>query len=318
MAKRVRIYEFGPSSVMKVEDFDPSELSCGEDQIVVQIKAFGVNPVETYIRSGQYGSLPELPYTPGKDGAGFVSRVGSKVTTFQPGNRVWITGSVTGSYAEYCVCKVEDVHHLPDSISIEQGASLGIPYRTAYRALKLIGKAKEGQAVLIHGATGGVGTACLQFAKSMNLSPIVATTSSADPAIIGRLKDDGAHIVTTHGNLELGVPVDIIIENLANANLGVDLKFLKPNGRVVVVGSRGDVSISPRDLMRCEGSIHGMVGPGSITDKMEADRMIQRGLESGELLPRVGSIFSVNQIQDAHEEVITHASGTKGKIVVLV
>ena len=81
MDKRVRIYEFGPSSVMKVDEFDPSELVCGKDPIVILIKAFGVNPVETYIRSGQYGSLPELPYTPGRDGAAFVSRMGSKVTT---------------------------------------------------------------------------------------------------------------------------------------------------------------------------------------------------------------------------------------------
>ena len=152
----------------------------------------------------------------------------------------------------------------------------------------------------------------------MNLGPIVATTSSSDPVIINRLKDDGADIVTTHGNLSLGVKVDLIIENLANANLGIDLKLLKHKGRIVIVGSRGDVFISPRDLMLCEGSIHGMVGPGSFQEKMEADQMIQRGIEAGSLMPRVGSLFEIERICEAHDEVISHACGTKGKIVVVV
>jgi NADPH2:quinone reductase len=319
MARRVRVNRFGPSSVLELEDFDPAiELSCGENDIVVCMKAFGVNPVETYIRNGTYSALPALPYTPGKDGAGIVHSIGSRVDRFKIGDRVWITGSHSGTYAEFSVCPQSGVHQLPDRVDFTQGACLGIPYRTAYRAMKLIGGAKEGESILIHGATGGVGTACIQFAKAMKLHPIIASTSSRHPDVIQRLKDDGADIVTTHGNLNLGTTVDLVIENLANANLGIDLKLLNRGGRIVVVGSRGEVTVDPRDLMRSEGSIRGMMGAGSASDKQEADTQIEMGLETGVLKPRVGTIFSLESIAEAHDEVISHSKGTTGKIVVCI
>jgi NADPH2:quinone reductase len=152
----------------------------------------------------------------------------------------------------------------------------------------------------------------------MGLGPIVASTSSSDPVIIQSLKDDGADIVTTHGNLELGLKVDIIIENLANANLGIDLKLLTTGGRVIVVGSRGEVTINPRDLMRCEGIIHGMVGAGSFQDKVEADEAIQKGIESGKLIPRIGSVFTLENIGHAHDEVINRTSCIRGKVIVRI
>ena len=319
MARRVRVHEFGSSSVLKLESFDADkDLKCADDQLVVEIHAVGINPVETYIRSGQYASLPELPYTPGKDGAGCVYRVGALVTSFKPGDRVWITGTLSGSYAEYCLCSCSDVHSLPAHLSFEQGACLGIPYRTAYRALKSLGNAQAGKSVLIHGATGGVGTACLQLARTIGMGPIIATTSSVDTTIIQSLKDDGADIVTTHGNSELGILVDLIVENLASANLGTDLKLLKKGGCVIVVGSRGEVTINPRDLMRCEGSIRGMVGAGSNEDKIAADAAIQSGIESDQLIPRVGTVFTLDEISLAHDEVIQHTSCKRGKVIVRI
>ena len=223
---------------------------------------------------------------------------------------------MSGAYAQYCVCNREDVHPLPDSVTFEEAAALGIPYRTAYRALSLVAQAKRGESVLVHGATGGVGIAALQFAKILGLGPIMATTSSNDEAVVAMLKLNGADEVGRHGEFTQAFKVDVIIENLANVNLAKDLKALKKNGRVVLVGNRGEVTINPRDLMRCEGSIRGMVGPGSVEDRAVIDSAIQEGLEAGLLKPVVGHVFPLKEIAAAHDEVMSHSRGTRGKIVV--
>lgn len=313
--KKVVVREFGTSEVLNIETCDMSELTVGDDQVLVKVEAFGINPVETYIRSGKYDPLPKLPYIPGVDGAGTVISIGKNVKNISVGHRVWLTGSVTGTYAQYCVCNSIEVHPLPDKLSFAQGASVGIPYRTAYRALVNKAHAKKGESVLVHGATGGVGIAALQIARMLGLGPIIGTTSSTDPEVRKLLVESGASMVTGHG--EIGdIKVDIIIENLANVNLGNDLKLLKKQGRVVVVGNRGEAQINPRDLMKCEGSIIGMVGAGSAEEKKEIDAAIQKGLELGELSPLVGIVYPLSHLAEAQDEVISHSQGTRGKIVV--
>jgi NADPH2:quinone reductase len=122
--------------------------------------------VETYIRAGTYARLPELPYTPGNDGAGVIEKVGADVSEFKPGDRVYTAGSVTGTYAEFAVCKKEQVHPLPENVSFAQGAAMGTPYATAYRGLLQRAGAEPGETVLVHGASGGVGTAAVQLARA--------------------------------------------------------------------------------------------------------------------------------------------------------
>src|SRR4029434_4196130 len=112
---------------------------------LVQIHATGVNPVETYIRAGTYARLPELPYTPGNDGAGVVEQVGSGVTEFNPGDRVYTGGSISGKHAEFALCEKKHVHPLPANVSFAQGAAVGTPYATAYRGLLQRGDAKPGE-----------------------------------------------------------------------------------------------------------------------------------------------------------------------------
>ena len=119
---------------------------------------------ETYIRAGMYARLPELPYTPGNDGAGVVEQVGADVSEFKAGDRIYTAGSISGTYAEFALCKNEQVHPLPANVSFAQGAAIGTPYATAYRGLLQRGDAKPGETVLVHGASGGVGTAAVQLA----------------------------------------------------------------------------------------------------------------------------------------------------------
>src|SRR4030067_2784317 len=131
--KAIRIHEFGNPEVMKIEEVPDPKLGAG--QVAVRIYAAGVNPVDAYIRSGLYPLKPELPFTPGMDAAGVVEAIGDGVKKFNPGERVYIAGTISGSYAEKAVCKEAQVHPLPQKLSYAQGAAVGVPYGAAYRAL---------------------------------------------------------------------------------------------------------------------------------------------------------------------------------------
>src|SRR5205814_88490 len=228
----------------------------GLGQVLVLMHAIGVNPVETYIRAGTYARLPELPYTPGNDGAGVVEQVGADVSEFKAGDRVYTAGSVTGAYAEFALCKKEQVHPLPANVSFAQGAAMGTPYATAYRGLFQRADAKPGETVLVHGASGGVGTAAVQLARARGLRAFGTAGSDEGRKLV---REQGADEVFDHRapehfiqimNATGGRGVDVILELLANVNLGKDLTILAKGGRVAIIGSRGRVEIDPRDVMQ--------------------------------------------------------------------
>src|SRR5258708_11038907 len=171
--KAIRVHEFGVPSVLKLEEIpDPKP---GPGELLVRVKAAGVNPVDAYIHTGTYVRKPPLPYTPGQDGAGEVETVGADVRGFKAGDRVYIAGAGhtvagVGTYAERAICAPSQLHRLPVRASFGQGAALGVPYCTAYRALFHRAAAKPGETVLVHGATGGVGIAAVQLAHGRGLT----------------------------------------------------------------------------------------------------------------------------------------------------
>jgi NADPH2:quinone reductase len=169
--KAILVHEFGGPEVLRLEDVPTPQPGSG--QVLVRMHAIGVDPVETYIRAGTYARLPALPYTPGNDGAGVVEQIGSDVNEFEPGDRVYTAGSVSGTYAEFALCKTEQVHRLPENVSFAQGAAMGTPYATAYRGLLQRASAKPGETVLVHGASGGVGTAAVQLARARGLRVVL-------------------------------------------------------------------------------------------------------------------------------------------------
>ena len=162
--KAIRVDEFGGLEVLRIEEVPTPQP--GPNQVLVRMHATGINPVETYIRAGTYARLPKLPYTPGNDGAGVIEQIGESVAEFEPGDRVYTAGSVSGTYAEFALCKADQVYPLPANVSFAQGAAIGTPYATAYRGLFQRGHAKPGETVLVHGASGGVGTAAVQLARA--------------------------------------------------------------------------------------------------------------------------------------------------------
>src|ERR1700757_3306602 len=294
----------------------------GPGEVLVRIQAAGVNPVETYIRAGSYARLPQLPYTPGNDGAGVVEQVGADVNEFKPGDRVYTAGSISGTYAEFALCKTEQVHPLPANVAFAQGAAMGTPYATAYRGLFQRADAKPGETVLVHGASGGVGTAAVQLARARGLR-VFGTAGSDEGLKLAR--EQGAHEVFDHRgpdhfeqvmNASGGRGVDVIVELLANVNLGNALTILANGGRVAIIGSRGRVEINPRDAMQRDVDLRGMVLPNTPPAELASiHAALVAGLENGTLRPVIGKEFPLSDAAQAHRAVME--SGALGKIVLL-
>lgn len=277
--KAIRVHEFGDPEVLRLEEVATPRP--GPGQVLVRMHAIGVNPVETYIRAGTYPQKPALPYTPGNDGAGVVEQVGppsvattsgatsASVTEFKPGDRVYTAGSISGTYAKFALCKTAQVHPLPANVSFAQGSAMGTPYATAYRGLFQRAQAKPGETVLIHGASGGVGTAAVQLARARGVR-VFGTAGSDEGRKLAR--EQGAHEVFDHRAADqfeqimkatLGRGVDVIVELLANVNLGKDLTILAKAGRVAIIGSRGRVEIDPRDAMQRDVDLRAMTMPNT-------------------------------------------------------
>jgi NADPH2:quinone reductase len=318
--KAIRVHEFGGPEVLRLEDVPRPHLGPGE--VLVRMHAAGVNPVETYIRAGTYTRLPELPYTPGNDGAGVVEQIGADVTEFKPGDHVYTAGSISGTYAEFALCKKEQVHPLPANVPFAQGAAIGTPYATAYRGLLQRADAEPGETVLVHGASGGVGTAAVQLARSRGLR-VFGTAGSDEGLKLAR--EQGAHEVFDHcapDHFEQimkatgGHGVDMIVELLANVNLGKDLTILAKGGRVVIIGSRGRVEIDPRDTMQRDADIRGMVLPNTPPAELASiHAALVAGLENGSLRPVIGKEFPLAEAAQAHRAVME--SSAFGKIVLV-
>ena len=316
--KAIRVHEFGGPEVLRLEEVPNPAASPG--QIVIGVKAVGVNPVDTYIRAGTYAFKPSLPYTPGMDASGVVEAVGQGVTRVKEGDRVYVAGTLTGTYAAKTVCAETQVHRLAAKISFQQGAAVNIPYATAYRALFQIGQARAGETVFIHGASGGVGVAAVQLARAAGLNVIGTGGTPKGRELVLR---EGAHHALDHRAADYldqlrsitgGRGADIIVEMLANVNLGKDLPLLAACGRVVVVGSRGPVEINPRDIMGRDGSIRAMsllVAPAEELAAIHA--AIYAGLENGTLRPVVGQEIPLAEAARAHKAVLE--PGAFGKIV---
>ena len=318
--KAIRVQEWGGPEVLRLEEVPDPEPGAG--QVLVRIRAAGVNPVDTYIRSGVYARKPNLPYTPGSDGAGTVAAVGAGVTRVRAGQRVDVAGSLTGTYAELALCGEAQVHPLADRVSFEQGAGINTPYATAYRALFWRAHALPGETVLVHGATGGVGTAGVQIARAHGMTVIGTGGTERGRAMV---REQGAHLALDHHasdyleqlmELTGGRGVDVILEMLSNVNLGKDLTVLAQGGRVVVIGSRGTVEINPRDAMARDAAILGMIlMNGNEKELSSIHAALVAGLETGALNPVVGEALPLADAPRAHQRVME--PGAQGKIVLV-
>jgi NADPH2:quinone reductase len=321
--RAIVVRQFGAPEVMQLEDV-PDPVPQG-GQVLIRIKAAGVNPVDTYIRSGNYARKPPLPYTPGSDGAGVVEAVGAGAGRFRPGQRVYFAAAaagLNGAYAGMVVCEESTVYALPDRISFEQGAGVNTPYATAARALIQRAAAQPAEWVLVHGASGGVGTAAVQMARALGMQ-VIGTAGTAEG--LDLVRREGAHHAVNHKDagyldevmrLTGGRGVDVILEMLANVNLEKDLTMVALRGRIAVVGNRGTIEIDPRKAMSKDAAILGVqLGLTPPDDLRRLHAFIGAGLENGTLTPVVGRTLPLGDAAKAHVAVME--AGAKGKIVLL-
>ena len=317
--RSVIVRDYGEPEVMKIEEAATPDPSAG--QVLVEIKAVGVNPVDTYLRTGIHAHAPKLPYTPGKDAAGVVSQVGPDVTRWSVGDRVYTADTLTGTYAEFALCREGQLGRLPDNVPFEQGAGVWTPYATSFRALFQKAKASTGERVLVHGASGGVGLAAVQWAKAAGLM-VLGTAGSAEGREL--VAAQGADHVFDHTDDDhfsqireaVDPGVDIIIEMLANRNLERDFECLAMFGRIVVVGNRGSIEFTPRLAMTKDATIYGMsLFNSSQWERDEIHEAIFQGLSNGTLKPHIGERFPLEEAPAAHHRIIE--SSAAGKIILL-
>lgn len=266
--KAIRVHEFGSPDVLKLEEVaDPIP---AHRQVMIRVKAIGVNPLEAVIRSGVLMSL-SFPYTPGEDAAGVIEAIGEGVTNVKVGDRVYGGKPLAGTYAELALYDATQVYPLPDNISFSQGAAIYSSYTTAYYALFNRGRGVPGETVLVHGASGGVGIAAVQLARSAGFRVLGTASSERGQALV---KQAGAHQVFDHSNPNYvqqiaeatnGKGIDLILEMKGDVNLGKDVELVAANGRIVVIGGKqvgaggtGSVEINPYTLIFKNASIMGL------------------------------------------------------------
>ena len=273
------------------------------------------------MRAGTYPLKPPLPYTPGSDGAGVVEAVGEGVKKVRANDRVYTGRTVSGSYAEYTLALEEEIHLLPAKVDFKQGAGIGSLWDRLSCAVS------PGEGARLPNRPG----ARCKWRRGPRGSSNWARHGSEgswhcrNARAWRSPKREGAHAVFDHSKagyqdeiLEAtgNRGVDIILEMLANVNLSHDTKLLANNGRVIVIGNRGEVTINPRELMGRRASIRGFTLWG-ITPTEEADihAGIFAGLENGTLRPVIGKELPLADASRAHKEILE--PGSAGKIVLI-
>lgn len=301
----------------------------GPGEVAVWMHASGVNPSDVKTRSGKRGPMAVKRQIPHSDGAGVIKRAGAGVDPARIGERVWIHNAAFrregGTCAEICVVPAEWVHALPDNISFEQGACLGIPAMTAHRALFCDGSVK-GKAVLVTGGAGAVGEMAIQLARWAGAAKIIATVSGPEKAeialaagadeIVNYRQQDVAEAVRAATG---GDGVDLIVEVEFGANLEASARALKPHGTIASYASEGErnPSLPFYDLMFLNARIQ-TVFMYTLTEPQRAAAVhdINAALSSGALTPRVAGVWELEDTATAHAAV--EAGDMIGTVVVRV
>jgi len=269
------------------------------------------------VKVGDY--VVTFPWTPGNDAAGTVAAIGAGVSKVKVGDRVYAQ-PLTGAYAELVLSNEAQVYPLPENVSFPQATCINIACRTAYYSLFELGKATSGQVVLVHGASGSVGSAAIQLAVDAGLTVIGTAGTDAGMQLV---QDLGAHYVFNHRQPDylnqiqaIANGVDIILEMAASANLPKDIHLINPGGHIIVIGGGKPVEVDPVTIIGSGVQIIG-VRLSLINDKLnqEIHAALYHKLETGSLRPIVDQEIPLAEASRAHEEL--EKSGSLGKICLI-
>ena len=324
---------YGSADRVRAGDMPDPELR--EDDVLVQIHAAGVNPLDSKIRSGEFKRiLPyRLPLILGNEVAGVVARVGSRVRRFKPGDEVYARpdqGRI-GAFAEFISITEADVAHKPKALTMEEAASIPLVGLTAWQALIERANLKKGQQVLIHAGSGGVGTFAIQLAKHIG-AVVATTTSTANLDLVKRLGADIAIDYTKDTFETILRDYDVVVNSLGTETLEKSLHVLKPGGQLISISGPPDpafakgidaswiVSLVVRLLsyrIRRKARRH-HVGYSFLLMRASGDQLreIAGLIDSGIIRAVVDRVFPFESTKEAMAYVETGRA--KGKVVVKV
>jgi NADPH2:quinone reductase len=293
----------------------------GAGQVLVQVHATSINPLDYQVRRGDYPDLVTLPSITGHDVSGVVEAVGPGVTAFAVGDEVWYTPQIfdgPGSYAEYHVASESIIGKKPSSLSHLEAASLTLVGGTAWEALVTRAALKVGESILIHGGAGGVGHVAIQLAKAIGAKVFTtvretnaefARSMGAD-VVIDYEKEDYVDVILRETK---GQGVDVVFDTIGGNTLSRSPDALAQLGRVVTI-----VDIAqPQNLVQAWGknaSIHFVFTRQNRGKLDELSALVERG----QLRPHVGAVYSLADIPLAHSRLETPNNGVQGKIAIAV
>jgi NADPH:quinone reductase-like Zn-dependent oxidoreductase len=303
--KAICFHEYGGPEVLKYENVPRPEPQHG--QILIQVRAAAVNPVDWKIREGWLASMIplQLPAIAGTDVAGVVMATGQGVTDFRVGQDVYgFVGIGSGAYAEYTTATIETIALQPQTLDYVQAASVPLVATTAWQALFEAGGLKEGQTVLVHGGAGGVGTFAVQLAK-MKGAYVLATASSQNVEFVKGLGADEVIDYTTTRFETVAHHVDVVLDLIGGETEQRSWGVLKPGG--ILVSTVGPPSQ--------EDAVKHHVRAAFVQAQPTAGLLkeIARLLDSGQIKPNVGKMFPMEQARQAQE--LKQHGHTRGKIV---
>jgi NADPH:quinone reductase len=292
----------GPERLQLADIPDPEP---GDGEVVVRVRAAGINFLDLLVRKGQYAQQPELPVVPGVEVAGEVD-----------GRRV--IALPDAAYAELAVAREDSLVPLPDGASFEEGASFLMTYLTAWIPLTRQVPVRQGSTVLVHAAAGGVGSAAVQLAKHMG-ARVIATASSEEKRTFAL--EQGADEAHSYDEFAEAVRADVVIDPVGGDLVAQSLKVLEPLGSHVLIGYAGGFwgDMSPALLVGRNASLHGFYLGRLMRHRpevvQEATAELLRLWESGAVRPVVGATFPLEQAADAHRLIEERKS--VGKVVLV-
>jgi NADPH:quinone reductase len=304
------VEETGPDTALRLVDApepEPSHMFTPGSGVVVDVHAAGVSFPELLQTRGQYQMKPPLPFIPGSEVAGVV-RSAPADAAVSAGDRV-AAFCALGGFAETAVAPAYFTFALPDAMDFAQGAGLILNYHTAYFALAMRGRLKQGESVLVHGAGGGVGTASLQVAKALGASTIAIVSNADKQHVAERAGADQIVLLSERWKDEVrersGGGVDVVLDPVGGERFTDSLRSLRENGRLVVVGFTGG-SIPEVRVNRLLLSNIEVVGAGwgaYVLSKPDVNvrigEQIARMIEQGFVKPIVGERFPLERAADA-------------------
>ncbi|WP_067726139.1 quinone oxidoreductase family protein [Oceanobacillus damuensis] len=320
--RAVQFKEYGGPEVLEM--INPEIPSIAENEVLISIKAIGVNYADTARREGVYVVPTPLPYIPGSEIAGEIVDIGNKVRGFKKGDRVMALIE-SGGYADSAVIKANQIIPVPDGVTFEHAVALPLQGLSAYHILKTMGRLNKGETVLVHAAAGGVGLLAVQLAKLFGAGKVIATASTTEKLQLA--KEMGADDLVNYTEegwenkireITQGTGVNVALEMAGGDVFHKTINCLAPFGRLVIYGVASGVmpKFYPSKLMKRNQSVIGFFLPQIMKDSVLYQTSLKKLLkfaEQGEIKTTIGGTFPLEEAAHVHQ--ILQGRKTTGKLI---